>query len=110
MYNDICISFPRLTVLSDKRKKAIKARLNTYTVEQFKTVFEKAEASDFLRGSNNKNWSATFDWMITDGNFVKILDGNYDNKSSFQSSYQKQNTQQGSGNIFSESVDQRRKQ
>ena len=100
MYNDICISFPRLTVLSDKRKKAIKARLNTYSVEQFQMVFEKAEASDFLRGSNNKNWSATFDWMITDGNFVKILDGNYDNKTSFYSGNKPQNTQQGSGNIF----------
>ena len=29
MYNDICISFPRLTVLSDKRKQTIKARLKT---------------------------------------------------------------------------------
>ena len=100
MYNDTCVSFPRLTVLSEKRKKAIKARLNTYSVEQFQMVFEKAEASDFLRGSNNKNWSATFDWMITDGNFVKILDGNYDNKTSFYSGNKPQNTQQGSGNIF----------
>ena len=47
MFNDICISFPKITVLSDKRKKAIKARLNTYTVEQFKEMFLKAEASPF---------------------------------------------------------------
>ena len=30
IYNEICVSFPRLTVLSDRRKKAIKARMNTY--------------------------------------------------------------------------------
>ena len=39
----------------------------------------KAQASDFLRGSNDKNWSADFDWMIADANMAKILDGNYDN-------------------------------
>lgn len=80
IYNEICVSFPRLTVLSDKRKKAIKARLNTYTVEQIKEVFIKAESSDFLKGKNNRNWSANFDWLINDTNMAKVLDGNYDNK------------------------------
>lgn len=80
MYNETCVSFPRLKSLSDSRKKAIKARLKTYTVEDFKTMFEKAEASDFLKGGNNRNWNATFDWMIKDSNMAKILDGNYDNK------------------------------
>ena len=80
IYNEICVSFPRLTVLSNKRKKAIKARLNTYSVEQIKEVFTKAEASDFLKGKNNRNWQANFDWLINDTNMAKVLDGNYDNK------------------------------
>lgn len=80
MYNNTCVSFPRLTVLSDKRKQAIKARLNTYTIEQFKEMFEKAEASTFLKGGNNRNWQANFDWLMKDGNFAKVLDGNYDDK------------------------------
>ena len=102
MYNDICISFPRLTVLSDKRKKAIKARLNNFTIEQFKEVFEKAEASDFLKGSNSKDWQANFDWLIKDGNFAKVLDGNYENKPFVQKISQAipPQQQQGSGNIF----------
>lgn len=82
MYNEICISFPRLLTLSDKRKKAIKARLNTYTVEQFREMFEKAEASAFLKGSNGRDWQANFDWLIRDGNFAKVLDGNYADKRS----------------------------
>lgn len=81
MYNDTCVSFPRLTTLSDSRKKAIKARLKTHTVEDFRLMFEKAEASNFLKGANDRNWSATFDWMVKDSNMAKILDGNYDNKS-----------------------------
>lgn len=80
MYNDICISFPRLTVLSDKRKQAIKARLKTFSIEQFKEMFTKAENSAFLKGSNNRDWQANFDWLIKDSNFAKVLDGNYDNK------------------------------
>ena len=80
MYNETCVSFPRLKSLSDSRKKAIKARLNTYSEEDFKTLFQKAEASNFLKGTNNRNWMATFDWLIKDTNMAKVLDGNYDNK------------------------------
>ena len=101
LYNEICISFPRLTVLSDSRKKAIKARLHTYTVEQFKQMFETAEQSDFLKGANNRNWSANFDWLIKDANFAKVLEGNYSNNTpnNAQQGYQRQ---QPSSNIFYE--------
>jgi hypothetical protein len=44
-------------------------------------MFTKAEESDFLKGANSRNWTATFDWMIKDANMAKILDGNFDNKS-----------------------------
>lgn len=80
MYNDTCVSFPRLTTLSEARKKALRARLNTYSMADFQRLFEKAEASSFLKGGNDRNWSATFDWMIKDSNMAKVLDGNYDNK------------------------------
>lgn len=85
MYNETCVSLPRLTVLSEKRKKAIKARLNTYTLEQFRAVFQKAEASAFLKGANSRNWSANFDWLMQDANFAKVLDGNYDSSASAKS-------------------------
>lgn len=80
LYNSICVSFPSVRSLSDARKKAIKARLNTYTVDDFKQLFENAEASSFLKGDNNRKWSATFDWLIADSNMAKVLDGNYANK------------------------------
>lgn len=82
LFNSICVSYPKVKTLSDARKKTIKARLNTYSMEELKTVFEKAEASDFLKGKNNRNWMANFDWMLKDANFAKILDGNYDTKTS----------------------------
>ena len=79
-YNRICKSFPHLNTLSESRKKAIKARLKTYTIDDIITVFEKAEQSDFLKGGNGKNWNATFDWLMKDSNMAKVLDGNYDNR------------------------------
>lgn len=80
LYNSICSSFPKIRALSETRRKAIKARLRTYSIDDFRVLFEKAEASNFLRGKNNRDWSATFDWLIKDSNMVKVLEGNYDNK------------------------------
>lgn len=79
-FNEICVSLPPIRSLSDARKKAIKARLNSYTVEDIHEAFRKAEASDFLTGNNDRNWNATFDWILKDANFAKVLDGNYDNR------------------------------
>lgn len=81
LYNDICISFPRLTKLSEARKKAIRARCRQYSTEDFKKLFEMAEGSSFLKGANDRNWSASFDWLIADKNMAKVLDGNYKDKS-----------------------------
>ena len=80
LFNSLCPSFPSIKTLSDARKKAIKARLNTYTLDDFRTLFEKAEASAFLKGANDRNWTASFDWLIKDANMAKVLDGNYDNR------------------------------
>ena len=79
LYNSVCGSYPRLVKMSEARKKAINARMKTgYTLDDFQTLFEKAEASDFLKGKNKRNWSATFDWLVSDSNMAKVLDGNYD--------------------------------
>lgn len=81
MFNSICTHFPQCQALSDRRKRAIKARFeNGMTIDDFKKVFEKAEASSFLKGKNDRDWQASFDWLIKDANMVKVLDGNYDNR------------------------------
>lgn len=82
-YNDTCVSLPSVSKLSDSRKKAIKARLNSgYSIEDLKKCFEKAEKSSFLKGKNNRNWHADFDWLLKDANIAKVLDGKYDDYSS----------------------------
>ena len=77
-YNRICGSYPRLVKVTEKRKQAIRARLNSgYTVDDFLRVFELAEKSAFLRGANDRNWTASFDWLINDQNMTKVLEGKY---------------------------------
>ncbi len=80
LYKQICISFPSIRSFTEARKKAIKARLNTYTLDDFKKLFEMAEASAFLKGANDRNWTATFDWLIKDANMAKVLEGNFVDK------------------------------
>ena len=87
LYNSVCGSYPRLVKMSESRKKAIRARLRAgYTVDDFRRLFEMAESSDFLKGRNRRNWSATFDWLIADANMAKVLDGNYRNQNSWDHS------------------------
>lgn len=78
-FNSTCPSLPSIKSLSEARKKAIRARLNSYSIEDMLEAFKKAENSDFLKGRNDRNWQANFDWIIKDANMAKILDGNYDN-------------------------------
>ena len=95
MYNATCVTLPKCTTLSESRKKALRARLNHYGIDDFQRLFEKANESSFLTGANNNNWTASFDWLIKDANMAKVLDGNYDNKA-------KPNKTDGGGNPFLE--------
>ncbi len=82
LYHHLCPSLPKVIKLSEKRKSKIRIRFEEmdYDYGVMKTVFEKAEASRFMRGDNNRGWKADFDWIFTNNtNWVKILEGKYDN-------------------------------
>lgn len=66
--------------LGEGRKKHIRARVAQFGKKALEEVVKKAAASDFLRGSSQSGFVATFDWIIRPNNFEKILSGNYDNK------------------------------
>ena len=81
-YNSTCKSLPHVQQVTDKRKKAIKARLATFGIEQLQQAFCLAEKSDFLSGRDGKWTSCSFDWLMNETNLVKVLEGNYENKGS----------------------------
>lgn len=82
LYHETCVSFPRLRKPSSNRIKKINARLKTYSLDDFKLLFTKTQESDFLKGINDRKWKATFDWLMNENNMLKVLEGNFDNRSS----------------------------
>jgi len=83
-----CILPHKVRSLTHSRKKHILARLKEpLFAENYDLIFRKVLASDFLMGKvpseKHKDWKATFDWVISnDHNYVKVFEGNYDNKKS----------------------------
>ena len=69
---------PRATSMTEKRRKAVRARIAEHGKQAVMTVFAHVLQSPFLLGNNDKNWSCDFDWIFRPNNFIKILEGNYD--------------------------------
>lgn len=66
--------------ISEKRKGMIRARIREHGVEAFREMIQRAAKSNFLKGNNDRGWTATFDWLIKPNNFQKIIEGNYNDK------------------------------
>lgn len=86
LFNEICISYSNIEYLSSATQKQIEALLDKFSLDDFQMLFEKAEQSDFLKGENQRKWQATFEWLVTEDNMCKVLNGNYDNKAKESSS------------------------
>jgi hypothetical protein len=70
---------PRCRELTPARRQKIAARLRERPVESWADVIARIEASPFCRGKNDRNWKASFDWLIDNAdNAVKVLEGKYD--------------------------------
>lgn len=87
LYHTICKSLPKVKSITDKRKKAIKKLMNTYTLNDAKEVFTKAEESSFLTGKNDRGWKADIDFILREDKFISILEGKYDCKSKSKSNF-----------------------
>jgi hypothetical protein len=80
LFNEILPELPSVKVVTDIRKKHLKARWNfsnkTPNLEWWNEFFRHIRKSDFLMGRKT-DFSASFDWIINSSNFVKIVEGNY---------------------------------
>ena len=80
-YNITCKDLAKVEKLTYGRKRAIKALINKgYPPEQLHHVFLQAQDCDFLSGRSGR-WQATFDWLMHESNVVKVLEGQYVNRS-----------------------------
>lgn len=78
---------PMLTqvkVWSDARMKLLKARWREDTKRQsidwWERLFKFIATSDFLTGKST-DWQADIEWILNAKNFIKIIEGKYENKS-----------------------------
>lgn len=81
MYNALAdkIKIPKMQKLTKPRKAKLNARLKECGgLEGWGAALCKIESSAFLSGSTG--WVARFDWIIKQENFIKIMEGNYDDR------------------------------
>lgn len=76
-YNETCVSLPKATKLSDKRKRSIKIAYEEYEESEIMGAFSMAQKSPFLTGENDRGWMADFDWLIKKDNLLKVIEGRY---------------------------------
>lgn len=82
LFNSICgNSLPKVKQLTEQRRKLIR-QANKYLQGDFDKLFRAVEDSDFLTGRNGKWTACNFDWILKPNNIVKILEGNYSNRTS----------------------------
>ena len=62
------------------REKKLHKRIIDYGEESVLAAIGNIKRSNFLQGGGNKGWVVSFDWFISPENFVKVLEGNYNDK------------------------------
>ena len=72
--------------ITDKRKRAINNLLKEYSLEEMLKAMRKIRTSNFLQGNNKTGWQISFDWFTNKSNFLKVLEGNYDDKENISNS------------------------
>lgn len=69
-------AIPRIIQMNKSRKGMLNARVREYGKEAVAMVVRKAAASTWLNGGGN--YVASYDWLFKPNNFIKVLEGNYD--------------------------------
>lgn len=63
-----------------KRCTSLIALLEQFGEEKVIQAVDKVKQSDFLQGKTDARFSLNFDWFINPNNFVKVLEGKYDER------------------------------
>ena len=63
-----------------KRCTLLIALLEQFGEEKVIQAVDKVKQSDFLQGKTDTRFSLNFDWFINPNNFVKVLEGKYDER------------------------------
>ena len=79
-YHEKCPGLATVKTITDKRVSTVMARVRQHGKDKVAEMIERAGASNFLAGDNQRGWIADFDWIFKPTNFVKVYEGKYDNR------------------------------
>jgi len=83
IWNEICVPVglakPRAKMPA-KRAAALKARLKAEGVDGWRDACERLAGSSFCRGENGSGWKADIDFLASEANFAKVIEGKYETR------------------------------
>lgn len=86
VYHEVLPELPQVRVWSEKRQKMLRQRWREdpkrQSLDWWRKLFEWIRESDFLMGKvppapGRKQFIADLEWIITQSNFIKIIEGKY---------------------------------
>ena len=79
-YNNTVSSYlPKIDIMSEKRRKLVKAVIKKHGKESIPTVLNYLKKSPWHTGNNDRGWKANFDWIFNLDKFSTLLETAKDN-------------------------------
>jgi phage replication O-like protein O len=83
IYHEILPELPRVAKLTETRKKQLRARWKEREITQDldwwrNEFFAAVRRSKFLMGENSRNWKPDLEWLTKESNFIKVIEGKYE--------------------------------
>ena len=81
-WNSKCVKVVKIRKMTVTREKALNRLLKEYGKPTLALAVKKFFDSDFINRENSKDessWRADFDFFVKGVNFVKVIEGKYDN-------------------------------
>ena len=75
------LGLTKIISIKNQRLTHLKARVEEFSEDQVIQAIDNINSSKFLKGENDRGWAIDFDWLLKPTNFIKVLEGNYKNKS-----------------------------
>ena len=72
------LGLPTILTMNDNRKTLFNKIITIYGRNSLTKAFEMVKRSSYLRGDTNSQIKMSFDWLFTEDNYVKVLEGKYD--------------------------------
>lgn len=79
IWNEHCGDLANVVKTNKARNQKASLRWSENSPEEWVAIVKRVTQSDFCRGTNDRGWKATFDWLIQAETHLKIAEGKYDN-------------------------------